>query len=384
MEGELDHLSTDEIQDLMRRYYEGEAASKLIKEYNIPIKPSALYKAFPPQAFEDYTCEYCGEPLVLDRLSKTMKNIPRYERELYCPICGHKPYQSYCRCENCVDREKERQSQQLEQIQAAYSRERTPADFTAFSFRDKVFLGALCRALLRENLHEIDPYAGSEVVLAPTNDLCHDLYSSLIHKQAIAVSPTSPLEAFDVGSEDFPNTFYTYKVTYYLNLLFPPNKKDLFTEILNPNYYSADYAEEAFVLWKEIAVAECIEYLLYQLDKVGFEFSPGDKTYKTFEIILNDFSVSQTYGVIWKAVADASKLYLEKGISKKHAANTVIGACERYAERAKLNGWDLTQYNRIKDVPQSVLSTFFFNRVLAIGEQGFRVPPSLEQLKGTE
>lgn len=127
-------------------------------------------------------------------------------------------------------------------------------------------------------------------------------------------------------------------MTYFLNLVFPKNKQDLFTEILNPSYYSADYADEALELWKEIAVAECIEYLQYQLDKVNFEFTPGEKTYKTFEIILNDFSVSQIYGIIWRSVADASKLYLEKGISKKHAANSVIGACERYAERAKING----------------------------------------------
>ena len=68
---------------------------------------------------------------------------------------------------------------------------------------------------------------------------------------------------------------------------------------------------------------------------------------------------------------------LEKGISKQHAANTAIGVCQRYAERAKLNGWDLAQYNRIKDIPQSVLSTFYFNRVLGIGEMGFRVPPTI-------
>ena len=111
--------------------------------------------------------------------------------------------------------------------------------------------------------------------------------------------------------------------------------------------------------------------------KVGFEFSPGDKTYKTFEILLNDFSVSQIYGIIWKGVADASKLYLERGITKKHAANSVIGACERYAERAKMKGWVLSEYNRIRELPQSSLSSFFFNRVLGIGDMGFKVPPTV-------
>lgn len=377
MKKDLSHLSAEEIEVLMHRYYNGEAASRLIKEYNISVRASELYKFFPPEVCPNYMCEYCGESLVIDRPSKAMKDFPKYERDLYCPTCGHKPFQAHCRCENCLEEERLRCAEQLEQIQEVYSRPIIPVDFSNLSFRSKVFLGALCRALLKENLYEIAPYAETEVVLTPTNDLSRKLYSDLIHANIIAVSPKSSLEAFPTDSKDFPNTFYTYKVTYFLNLVFPPNKQDLFTAILNPSYYSADYAEEACALWKEIAVAECIEYLKYQLDEANFEFTPGEKTYKTFDIILNDFSVSQIYGIIWRAVADASKLYLQRGISKKHAANSVIGACERYAERAKINGWDLTQYNRIKDIPQSTLSLFYFNRVLEIGDMGFRVPPTI-------
>lgn len=366
-----------DIQSLMSRYYNGESASKLIKEYNISTSPSNLYKLFPPEVFDNYTCVYCNGPLVANRLSKTMKSAPRYERELYCPICGHRPYCSSCRCDICLEQERLLKIEQVRAIEETYSQPRNPIDCSKLSFENKVFLGSLCRALLKENLYEVLPFEESETVLAPTNELRKKIYTNLIHEQVLAVSPTSPVDAFDVTDENFPNVFYIYKVTYYLNLMLPPHKQDLFTEILNPNYYSPAYAEDALTLWKGIAIAECVEYLQYQLGKVGFDFSPGDKTYKTFEIMLNDFSVSQIYGIIWKSVADASKLYLEKGISKQHAANTVIGACQRYAERAKLNGWDLTQYNRIKDIPQSILSTFYFNRVLGIGEMGFRVPPTI-------
>lgn len=377
MEKNLEHLTSEQIECLMQRYYAGESASKLVKEYNISAHGSELYKLFPPEVFPDYICEYCDEPLVINRPSKTRKNSPKYKEGLYCPICGHRPFQTHCNCKNCQEEERILQEEQLQQIEEAYSKPRTPVDFSSLSFENKVFLGAICRALLKENLYEIAPFSDSEVILAPTGGLRQKLYSNLIHNQIIAVSPRSPLEAFDVDSEDFPNTFYIYRVTYFLNLIFPSNKQDLFTEILDPSYYCSENADEAVALWKEIAVAECIEYLQYQLDKVNFEFTPGEKTYKMFDIILNDFSVSQIYGIIWRAVADASKLYLEKGISKKHAANSVIGACERYAERAKINGWDLTQYNRIKDLPQSVLSLFYFNRVLGIGEMGFRVPPTI-------
>lgn len=374
---DLNHLSDAEIEVLVQRYYAGEAVTKLIKEYQLSVRTADLYKLFPPEVSEEYACEYCDEYLVRDRQSKTAIVWGNSKADLYCPICHHRPFAHRCRCDNCINEELAMREFQERQIKNVYSREREPVDFEDLSFEQKVYLGALCRALCKENLFEIKPYSGSNRVLAPTNDLCSQLYKALSHDEIIAVSPTSPLEAFVVDDEDFPNRYYTYKVTYYLNLLFPASKQDLFTEILDPSYYSVEYEDEALDLWRKIAVGECIEYLDYQLRKVGFDFVPGDKTYKTFEILLNDFSVSQIYGIIWKSVADASKLYLEKGLSKKHAANSVIGACERYAERAKMNGWTLTEYSRIRDLPQSELSSFFFNRVLGIGDMGFKIPPTI-------
>ena len=44
MNNDLGHLSDNEIQDLMLRYYNGESASKLIKEYKISTYASNLYK----------------------------------------------------------------------------------------------------------------------------------------------------------------------------------------------------------------------------------------------------------------------------------------------------------------------------------------------------
>lgn len=373
----LDHLSDDEVKTLIKRYYEGEAVAKLVKEYHLAIHASELYKLFPPKICADEFCKYCGENLVRDRLSKTAITYGFKNSDMYCPICHHRPYDLKCRCENCIEEERRLMNYRINQIKKMYSREREPVDFYGLSFEQKVFLGALCRSLGKENLFEIKPYMESNVVLAPTSELCAQLYRELSRNQIIAVSPTSDLEAFDIDAKDFPMTYYIYKVTYYLNLVFPSDKNDLFTDILNPNYYSSENEAEALTLWRRIAVAECIEYLDFQLRKVGFDFSPGDKTYKTFEILLNDFSVSQIYGIIWKGVADASKLYLERGITKKHAANSVIGACERYAERARMYGWNLTEYNRIKELPQSTLSAFYFNRVLGIGDMGFKVPPTI-------
>ena len=126
---DLSHLTSGEIETLMQRYYDGEAVSKLMKEYNITACASELYKLFPPEVYQNYSCEYCDEFLVINRPSKAMKDSPRYERELYCPICGHKPFQSHCTCENCLEEERLLKIEQLGQIKETYSRAKSPVDF---------------------------------------------------------------------------------------------------------------------------------------------------------------------------------------------------------------------------------------------------------------
>ena len=172
MEKILSHLTAKEIETLMQRYYAGESVSKLISEYGISVHSSELYKLFPPEVFPNYICEYCGEPLVINRPSKTTKNLPKYERDLYCPICGHKPFQTHCNCQNCQEEKRNLQMKRLHQIEEAYSKPREPVDFSTLSFENKVFLGTICRGLLEENLYEIVPLLDSEVILKPTDMLC--------------------------------------------------------------------------------------------------------------------------------------------------------------------------------------------------------------------
>ena len=48
MEKNLDHLTSEEIETLMQRYYAGESVSKLTKEYGISVRSSNLYKKYIP------------------------------------------------------------------------------------------------------------------------------------------------------------------------------------------------------------------------------------------------------------------------------------------------------------------------------------------------
>jgi hypothetical protein len=243
----------------------------------------------------------------------------------------------------------------------------------------------MCSVLCAEDLCTIKPFADSDVVLAPTNEMQSEMYSTLIRNGVITISPESNLDAF-VDDDTFPITYKVYRVEYQLNLAYPDDKQTLFDAILRPSYYTDDQKDDALCMWRQIATGECIEYLMYQLKQVGFlgsngsKFEPGQKTLKVFGLLLDHYSVAQIYYIIWKAVTETSRLYLEKGLSKRHAANAVITACERIGDRARLNGWNIPQYNRIRDLPQSALSSYYFDRVLGIGDLGFTLPPQTNVL----
>lgn len=135
--------------------------------------------------------------------------------------------------------------------------------------------------------------------------------------------------------------------------------------------------EDLLNLWKEIAIGECITYLQYRLDKVGFPFSPGEKTHFVFQQLLDYFSVAQIYYIIWCKVNDASRWYLEGGVIKQRAANSVIGACLNYGQNAIFYERDLPQYRRPSDCPRSILTQYFYDNILRLGPDADNVRPHI-------
>jgi hypothetical protein len=244
-------------------------------------------------------------------------------------------------------------------------------------FRDKVYLGALMRFAISEDLEYIKPVDDSDGLLAPTDEMKKEIILSLTNKSLIKVQPNSPIEAFAESEKGpFPTVYYIYKTNYHLNVGKIEHHDRIVRDLMNPPEFDKLTNNILGVaIWKEIALAECLQYLLYQVNKVKLSFAVGEKTNALFEDLLENFSVSQIYGIIYKGVTSATRYYQENNITKQHAGNSIIGACQRYAESALVNKWELSKYHRIPDLPQSMISEFFFNRVLKIGDEGFYTVP---------
>ena len=374
----FEELSPLQQEEFIKRYYRDDFAKDLIRCFGITTRFANIYQHFPPEVREE-KCNNCGANLVLDRISRNDSDRYRSITELYCPNCKHKPF-AYCRCKYCLKQEQLKKEEQKKLIKQVYGIPHNPIEYSNLSFEEKVYIGALVRSYGDENLYMIKPYIDGPKNLSPTEDLLDVLYSTLIDRNVLVIDPNSSLSAFDTESDEFPDEYYTYAVAYNVNICGTESKKALFKEILSPTFFVPELATEALKAWKVIAVAECIQYLLFEFNKIGFDFNPGDKTRAVFESLIEDFSVSQIYAIIWKGIKDVSRRYLEKTITKKHAANSVISICQKYGENIKLNGWQANSFARRYDLPQSELSAYFFNQVVKIGDKGFVCVPSIDVL----
>lgn len=384
----LRHLTMIQIESLMNKYYNGVKASDIIKEYNIDTTSSKLYTLFPPIICEDIICPVCNEPMYKERDSKSSYSWNK--KKPFCAICGHTDG-IICKCNYCIaEREKVRKlneerkvrilQEKREKIKKVYDLNIVPVNYSELNFREKVFLGALLRTSLSEDMEVILPLNDAERELAPTIGYIKEILSYLIGRGIISVDPNSSIDAFFDSNEEkdieFPNVYYITMVKYRINIVGDEDIKNILSKIINPKSFSDEDKEDALNIWKEIALEECIEYFEYQMEGVRFDFNIGEKTIAIFKDLLENFSVSQIYGIIYKSVANATKYYQESSVSKKQAANSVIGGCQRYAERAMINNWELAKYSRIKELPQSMISEFFFDRVIGVGSLGFNMPPS--------
>lgn len=371
----LNHLSMDEIIKIKNRYYQGDSVYRLLGEYNLSIAPSQFYKHLPAEQIEDYGCSKCRVNLVRDAAPRSNQKQIADPTQYYCPICGRKPYidnhgwLSYPLLSD--DEIAEKQSQ----IKSYYERKLKPIAFDSLPLTAKIYLAALCCVRLDKDQQTILPIFGSQIVLASTHNIRKNLYSRLIKSGAITVNSESQLDAFDLDARSFPRKYDKEKVSYKLNLISPDSSKSILETLKKADFPYDIEGNEILELWQEIAIGECITYLQYRLDKIGFPFSPGEKTHLVFKQLLKNFSVSQIYYIIWCKVNDASRWYLEGGVSKQHAANSVIGACLHYGENAAIYERELPQYRRPADCPRSILTLFFYNKILNLGPEADNICP---------
>lgn len=370
-QGEFSSRSKESVLKIMDDYYNNTElpVSKIYEKYAIDKNIRSLAKEFPKEIV-DKVCPYDGSHLeewLPSRSGNAAYRIPE------CPKCGHKE-ENNCSCVGCMKKAEEEKKKQRELIISAYSIEVPKIKYESLSVRDKIFLSALLRSGLNEEMTKIIGKSLLENKMSSTADFDLEILNELDSKQVILVDPQSPLDAF--VKENFPHSYYVYEVNYLLNI--DTNVTDISAIEYPDREDIIKNRDECLQIWKEIAEAECYAYLQDQMHRKRFMFNPGPKTKLVINHLLEEYSVCQIRNLIWGSVKDAAAWYQEGNISKMHAANSVITRLNNRGEHAKAENWNLKPFHTENEFNQ--VSRVLFDSILQIGRNGFEKTISMDYI----
>lgn len=246
----------------------------------------------------------------------------------------------------------------------------------SLNLKERMFIGAFLRESLDENSDTIN-VSNSINPIAPSYKYQFNILSNLEDNLLIYISSETDHRFITLSDDDNGSFRYdVMNVDYSLNVVNELSSDNVINLLIFPEKINNVNQDDIIEFWKEIALYECIEYLEWSVESLfSTEYRVGKKTNLVFLNLLNNFSVSQIYGIIYKATNNALRYYHENRISKRQAINTIVGNALNFGERAISNNWDLSKYSRIKSCPQSSLSKIFFDRYLKIGYDGFNEVP---------
>jgi hypothetical protein len=212
----LDHLSDDQISDLISRYYEGQPTTALIEMFGLEVSSSQLYCCFPPERLAD-PCTMCGGTMLRTRSSRNGKQQPAK-----CQACSHDKT-ALCRCQVCLEhREQTKRAEEdskIRTLQAYYQERRAhPVSYFELSFSQRVYLGALLAGHGGQSKQIISPLRSFPAPFMARWDLVNNILTDLRASGALIIYPTEDLSPFVFPAGE-KWKFYPDKVYHELNLL---------------------------------------------------------------------------------------------------------------------------------------------------------------------
>lgn len=391
LDPKISHLSAAQIQALMSRYYQGERIDLLLHEYQVDCAPSQLYRLFPSEVLPENRCPYCDKAMIRERFSRTS---PRFSRHgSHCASCGHSEGTGRCRCHRCAvaeqqENERRRREQSLkisEYCRRAGPSPRPQRAARDLGLREAVALLALTRTCpyveadgsepVSPGYQVIEALQHATVPFAPKGELGWGLIRELSEAGLLGISEISSIEAFKF--EDSEITGYDpSKVRWAVTVADPQLLlSDIEQTASERTSWPPHWADAVKDLWFDIALAECKEYYRYCATERRWPESGATSTDTMLRNLLRDFAVAQCYRVIFAGARNAADFSLMAGCTRSHAANYMIGACQRWADKARAENWDVACYKRNFKLPRSSMSYVFFDVFLKIGEAGFNKAP---------
>lgn len=370
----LCHLSEMQVNALVSRYYQGEKVATLLTEFNIQCLPTALYKLLPHVIHPKQKCTVCGSPIATRLKSRSRMTFAK--DAVKCSQCEHIEF-AHCRCEHCLRVKKE--SDEIHQATMkvlineychSFSPKPKISHVQDISLQTAVALLSLVRTCHPNEDGTFKSITKNLLPYAPRSSLLSEKLVYLLDKEIISPSASSSVSAFSVHDGKI-DSFNMLDVDWKINCV---NPELLISQIENcglSGVWPKFWCHEVDTLRLELALAECQEFYEFCLDQRRLPYTNGPAINNMLLNLLRDHSVAQCYRIIWSGATASSDFKARNQVSATHAMNYMAGACLRWADKSRTEGWPVVAFRRNFNLPRSMLSYVLYDVMLKIGEKGF-------------
>lgn len=247
----------------------------------------------------------------------------------------------------------------------------TPIGPAELSAQEAIAFLSLVRCGGWINSSTIGPIISSGISFTPNfPQLSYALINSLIRKNLLSPAPSTPDTAFTMEYGEIVK-LDVEQIHWSLRIPDSPTFVSKLESLITKDTWPETWGDECINFWKELAFAECVEFCNHSLMIRNLPISGITATTALIENLLQDFSVSQCYQLLWNSAGDAVDYRARKGLTAQHASNYMIGSCQRRADRVRAEKWTLKGFQRNFELGRSQVSHVLHDVFMRHGEVGF-------------
>jgi len=372
----LAHLTSEEVKTLVQAYHAKQKVSDLILRFRIDCPPSQLYRLL-PQEVSSELCPHCGAAMVQPRISQST-HWDEYKNSLRCPRCQHRKTR-LCTCSYCWKNQKEQKATLLTSRVSARA-SLAPIKAVDLSLEQAVALLAVIRCYGPDKFKSVmtfRPLVISKVPLTPAGRYGEVLVARLVEADLLKIPDTSRLKTISFSKNNMAVTFSApWSLPHTISSELIREIEHRVSDCAWPSSWYEQLSELAF----DLALAECREFYDYCTAKRMFPIADEKSINAMLSNLLEDFSTGQCFRIIQSGAQYAADFLVQESATPEQAAQYMLGACQRWADKARAEKWTVSPFRRNFNCPRSMMSYTLYDFILGTHDDGLGTPIALIQL----
>jgi len=212
---------------------------------------------------------------------------------------------------------------------------------------------------------------------APSSGYGEDLLSRLIEAGLLKISDQSHPKTISLLNNKIAVTFsaqWRLPDAVSSELI-----RDIENRVFACNWPTPWY-EQVSELAFDLAFAECKEFYDFCAAERMFPNADEKSVTAMLRNLLEDFSTGQCFRIIQSGAQYAADFMVKQTATPRHASNYMVGACHRWADKARASNWVVPAFRRNFNCPRSMMSYVLYDFILKANNEGLETPIKLVQL----